>query len=64
MAWCDMDVQLVESELDSVTINKKKLPASDAFYKFLIKTDAIVDDPMIKIRVLKAKKPTPFCARE
>jgi len=30
----------------------------------LIKTDAIVDDPMIKIRVLKAKKKLPHFVQE
>ncbi len=56
-------VQLVETERDSSTINRK-IACLRSFYKFLLKRDAVSSDPMIKIRVLKTKKKLPHFVQE
>ena len=48
-AWI---VQLVESEIDSLSINRK-IACLRSYYKFLMRQEYIEKDPMMKIKVLK-----------
>src|SRR5882672_8464324 len=56
-------VQLVESGRNPSSINRK-IACLRSFYKFLLKRDVITKDPMVKIRVLKAKKRLPHFVKE
>lgn len=56
-------IELVESDLDSTSINRK-IACLRTFYKFLLKQEAISNDPMIRIKVLKAKKKLPSFIKE
>ena len=56
-------VQLVESGRNASSINRK-IACLRSFYKFLLKREVITKDPMIKIRVLKAKRKLPHFVKE
>ncbi|MEK6782828.1 MAG: tyrosine-type recombinase/integrase [Bacteroidota bacterium] len=59
-AWI---VQLVESEIDSLSINRK-IACLRSYYKFLMRQEHIDKDPMGKIKVLKTKKKLPHFVKE
>jgi integrase/recombinase XerC len=59
-AWI---VQLVESEIDNLSINRK-IACLRSYYKFLMRQEYIVKDPMMKIKVLKTKKKLPHFVKE
>jgi integrase/recombinase XerC len=59
-AWI---VQLVESEIDSLSINRK-IACLRSYYKFLMRQECIEKDPMMKIKVLKTKKKLPHFVKE
>lgn len=54
-AWL---VSLVDGGLDPRSVNRK-IASLRSFYKFLLREEVIVKDPMVKIRVLKTKKTLP-----
>jgi integrase/recombinase XerC len=56
-------VQLVESGLEPVSVNRK-IATLRTFYKFLLRQEVISKDPMMKIRVLKTKKKLPSFVKE
>jgi integrase/recombinase XerC len=56
-------VQLAENDLDASSVNRK-IACLRSFYKFLLKREAILRDPMQKIRVLKTKKKLPHFVKE
>ena len=56
-------VQLVESQRNPSSINRK-IACLRSFYKFLLKSEVIDKDPMVKIRVLKTKKRLPHFVKE
>ena len=56
-------VSLTEAKIDSISINRK-IACLRSFYKFLMKREFITKDPMMKIRVLKAKKKLPHFVKE
>lgn len=56
-------VSLVEAKLDSITINRK-IACLRSFYKFLMRQEIIVKDPMMKIKILKTKKKLPHFVNE
>lgn len=59
-AWI---VSLVEAEMEPTSVNRK-IASLRSFYKFLLKQEVITKDPMLKIRVLKAKKKLPSFIKE
>jgi integrase/recombinase XerC len=59
-AWL---VALVEAGIEPVSVNRK-IASLRTFYKFLLRQDLITKDPMMKIRVLKAKKKLPSFVKE
>ena len=59
-AWI---VQLVESEIDNLSINRK-IACLRSYYKFLMRQEYIEKDPMMKIKVLKTKKKLPHFVKE
>ena len=59
-AWI---IQLVESEIDSLSINRK-IACLRSYYKFLMRQEHIAKDPMLKIKVLKTKKKLPHFVKE
>lgn len=59
-AWI---VQLVESEIDSLSVNRK-IACLRSYYKFLMRQEHITKDPMLKIKVLKTKKKLPHFVKE
>ena len=59
-AWI---VHLVEAKMDSRSINRK-IACLRSFYRFCQKQEAIATDPMVKIKVLKAKKKLPHFVKE
>lgn len=59
-AWI---IQLVESELDAVSVNRK-IACLRSFYKFLLNQEVITKNPMTKIKVLKTKKKLPHFVQE
>jgi integrase/recombinase XerC len=56
-------VQLMEREMDVLSVNRK-IACLRSYYKFLMKQEIIVKDPMMKIKVLKAKKKLPHFVKE
>lgn len=56
-------VNLVESKLDPVSINRK-IACLRSYYKFLIKQEIIAKDPTAKIKILKTKKKLPHFVQE
>ncbi len=56
-------VSLVESKLDSRSINRK-IACLRSFYKFLMRQEIITKDPMMKIKILKTKKKLPHFINE
>ncbi|MFZ6009858.1 MAG: tyrosine-type recombinase/integrase [Bacteroidota bacterium] len=59
-AWI---VQLVEAGIVATSVNRK-IACLRTFYKFLMRQEVIVKDPMMKIKVLKAKKKLPSFVKE
>ena len=59
-AWI---VQLVESEIDSLSVNRK-IACLRSYYKFLMRQELISKDPMLKIKVLKTKKKLPHFVKQ
>lgn len=59
-AWI---VSLSEQNLDSPSINRK-IACLRSFFKFLMKREEIVKDPMLKVKVLKVKKKLPSFINE
>ena len=59
-AWI---VQLVESEIDALSINRK-IACLRSYYKFLLRQEYIEKDPLLKIKVLKTKKKLPHFVKE
>jgi integrase/recombinase XerC len=56
-------IQLVESGIEPVSINRK-MATLRSFYKFLLRQEVIIKDPMLKIKVLKTKKKLPTFVKE
>lgn len=56
-------VSLVESKLDSTSINRK-IACLRSFYKFLLRQELITKDPMQKIKILKTRKKLPHFVNE
>lgn len=56
-------VSLVENKMDSVSVNRK-IACLRSYYKFLIRQEIIVKDPMTKIKILKTKKKLPHFVQE
>ena len=56
-------VQLVESGIEASSVNRK-IACLRTYYKFLMRQEIISKDPMMKIRVLKAKKKLPEFIKE
>jgi len=56
-------ITLVESDLDTATVNRK-IACLRSYFKFLLKQEAIGHDPMTKIKVLKTKKKLPSFVKE
>lgn len=56
-------VQLVESDLSPTSVNRK-IASLRAFYKFLLREEHIVKDPMMKIKPLKTSKRLPTFVKE
>jgi integrase/recombinase XerC len=56
-------VALVEAGIDPLSVNRK-IASLRSFYKFLLRREAIVKDPMMKIRALKTKKQLPRFVKE
>ncbi len=56
-------VSLVESGIEPTSVNRK-ISSLKAFYKYLLRQEIISKDPMMKIRVLKAKKKLPSFIKE
>lgn len=59
-AWI---IQLVESEIKAPSVNRK-IASLRAFYKFLLRQEAIDKDPMMKIKPLKTSKRLPTFVKE
>lgn len=59
-AWI---VQLVESELSPTSVNRK-IASLRSFFKFLLREEHIVKDPMMKIKPLKTSKRLPTFVKE
>ncbi len=56
-------VSLVEKDLDALSVNRK-IASLRSYYKFLLRQEIILKDPMIKIKVLKTKKKLPHFVKE
>ncbi len=56
-------VSLVETKLDSISINRK-IACLRSFYKFLMRQEIIIKDPMMKIKILKTRKKLPHFVNE
>ena len=56
-------VQLVESGIEPPTVNRK-IACLRSFYRFLLRRGVLKKDPMMKIKVLKAKKKLPEFIKE
>ncbi|MGE0770281.1 MAG: tyrosine-type recombinase/integrase [Cyclobacteriaceae bacterium] len=56
-------VDLVEGGLDARSVNRK-IACLRSYYKFLMKQGVVSSNPMIKIRILKAKKKLPQFVNE
>jgi len=59
-AWI---VHLVESELDARSVNRK-IACLRSYFKFLLRQEHITKDPMLKIKILKARKKLPHFVKE
>jgi integrase/recombinase XerC len=59
-AWI---IHLVEAGIEPSSVNRK-IACLRTFYKFLLRQEIIQKDPMMKIRVLKAKKKLPSFVKE
>jgi len=56
-------INLVENNLEAPSVNRK-IACLRTYYKFLLRQEIIQKDPMLKIRVLKAKKKLPSFVKE
>jgi integrase/recombinase XerC len=56
-------VSLVEAKLDTLSINRK-IACLRSYYKFLLRQEMIIKDPMMKIKILKTKKKLPHFINE
>lgn len=56
-------LSLVEEGKEALSVNRK-IASLRAFYKFLLRQEAIVKDPTVKIKVLKTKKKLPEFVKE
>jgi integrase/recombinase XerC len=56
-------VQLVENELDALSINRK-IASLRSYYKFMMRQGQVEKDPMLKIKVLKTRKKLPHFVKE
>jgi integrase/recombinase XerC len=56
-------IQLVESNIGPSSVNRK-IACLRSFYKFLLRQELILKDPMIKIKALKAPKKLPSFIKE
>jgi len=56
-------VSLVESGIDAPSVNRK-IACLRTFFKYLMRQEIIIKDPMMKIRVLKTKKKLPAFVKE
>ncbi len=56
-------ISLVESGIEPLSVNRK-IACLRTFYKFLLRQELISKDPMMKIKVLKTKKPLPSFIKE
>jgi len=56
-------VQLVESGIEESSVNRK-IACLRSYYKFLMRQEVIEKDPMMKIKILKAKKQLPSFVKE
>jgi integrase/recombinase XerC len=56
-------IQLVESEIEPGSVNRK-IACLRSFYKFLLRQSVISKDPMLKIKVMKARKKLPAFVKE
>lgn len=56
-------ISLVESKIDSVSVNRK-IACLRSFFKFLLRQEVIARDPMLKIKILKTKKKLPHFVSE
>jgi integrase/recombinase XerC len=56
-------IQLVESGIDPSSINRK-IACLRSYYKFLLRQEIIIKDPMMKISILKTKKRLPSFVKE
>jgi integrase/recombinase XerC len=56
-------VSLVEAKLDTLSINRK-IACLRSYYKFLLRQEIIIKDPMMKIKILKTKKKLPHFINE
>src|SRR5271154_757659 len=56
-------VELVGAEIDPLSVNRK-IACLRSFYKFLMRQEIILKDPMQKIKVLKTKKKLPHFVKE
>lgn len=56
-------IALVESKIDSVSVNRK-IACLRSFFKFLLRQEVISRDPMLKIKILKTKKKLPHFISE
>lgn len=59
-AWI---VQLVETGIDALSINRK-IASLRSYFKFLLRQEVISKDPMLKIKVLKTRKKLPHFVNE
>lgn len=59
-AWI---VQLVETGIDGLSINRK-IASLRSYFKFLLRQEVISKDPMLKIKVLKTRKKLPHFVNE
>jgi integrase/recombinase XerC len=56
-------IQLVENKIEAPSVNRK-IACLRSYYKYLRRQEIIVKDPMIKIKILKAKKKLPSFVKE
>lgn len=56
-------VSLVESGIEPVSVNRK-IACLRSYYKFLLRQQVIVKDPMLKIKIMKARKKLPGFVKE
>lgn len=56
-------ITLVEADIDPISVNRK-IACLRTFFKYLLRQELIIKDPMMKIRVLKSKKKLPSFIKE